>query len=164
MCDQWQGPVRPSLCGLPVSVLGQIRTYVEPPYPPCITALVFPLLCTTMRDRFRSTPCSFRVLCGRNLCTTHMPSVPILQYINDRVRNVGFSHFPTLRLANFARKFLVADVISCGGRGFTAYRWTGRDFTTEIKWRGVKRKRISSSGVRKRHCPALEKRPLDTSA
>ena len=38
-----------------------------------------------------------------------MPSAPLLQYINDRVRNVGYSHFPTLRLANFARKFIVAD-------------------------------------------------------
>lgn len=139
MCDHWSGHVMPCLHGMPALVIGHIRSYVEPSYPPCITSIVFPLLCTALRDRFRSTPCQYRSLCGRTICTAHMPSAPLLQYINDRVRNVGYSHFPTLRLANFARKFIVADAICCGGKGFTAYRWSGHTVTTNIMWRGVKR-------------------------
>ena len=143
MSDHWNGMVRPTLDGLPRAIIVHIRSFVEPSYPPCITRVVFPLLCTTLRNRFGSTPCSYRLLCGRTICAAHMPSAPLLQYINDRVRNVGYSHFPTLRLANFARKFIVADAICCGGKGFKAYRWVGDRFNTSIQWRGVKRKRSS---------------------
>mgnify|MGYP006970116983 CR=1 FL=1 len=66
-----------------------------------------------------------------------MPSAVVLRYVNDRVRNVGYSHFRTLRLANFAQRFLVADAFCCGGKGFTAYRYVRESDTwsTEIAWR-----------------------------
>jgi hypothetical protein len=66
-----------------------------------------------------------------------MPSTAVLRFVNDRVRNVGYSHFRTLRLANFAQRFLVADAFCCGGKGFTAYRYIREtdSWSTDIAWR-----------------------------
>ena len=139
---RWRGVCRPSLTGLPNELLRRIHTYLPSSLPTCLPVRranrdPFPAVCGHLRTLFGESreECRFRQLCGRRVCCRHMPSVTLLQYLDDRVHNVGYSHFPTLRLANFARKFLVADAICCGGRGFRAIRKVNGRWCEDILWR-----------------------------
>ena len=140
-CVAWEGACQASLSGMPTEVTAHIQSYlcVSTPWTPQGDQL--PTACRHLHalcgNRWKRGPCKFETLCGRRICTRHTPSTPFLRYFNNQIRNIGYTHFPTLRLARMAQRFVYADAICCGGKGFTVYRWLPdkHSFTTMIKWK-----------------------------